>query len=130
MMRTASTLQHIACRGFTLVETILVMVVMGIAATTIAMMSGKIFDSQGVNKDMQVGVKSMQTCAEHVLATRRAIAGAIQLANFVPSCPNQNVDPSATIPNPNAACPTGISSCKLVQIASGGMFVSLLLTEP
>ncbi len=114
------------CGGFTLVETIIVLVVLGIAATTIAMLSGKIFDSQGVNKDMQIDVKRMQECAEHVLATRRATARAIPVADFLPACPDTN----ATATPETSTCPTGISSCKLVKISSGGMSIHLLLTGP
>lgn len=71
------------CRGFTLVETIIVMVVTAIAAVTIAIMSGNIFNSQNENKNLQIGLKLMQECAEHVLAQRRAAAS---LSAFAPDC--------------------------------------------
>ena len=58
-------------RGFTLIETLMVMVVLGIAATTIIGLQGNIFAGHGANKDMQVGVQLMHECAEQVLAIRR-----------------------------------------------------------
>ena len=112
-----------AVRGFTLIETILVMVVMGIAAATIAVMSSKIFDSQTINQDMQIGLKLMQECAEHVLAERRATAS---FSTFTPDCtalPNLSADltgrgfskPTAASADLNAApCPTG--TCKQVTV--------------
>ncbi len=57
--------------GFTLIETLMVVVVLGVAAATIVTLQGNIFVGQGANKDMQVGVHLMQECAEQVLAIRR-----------------------------------------------------------
>ena len=58
-------------RGFTLIETLVVMVVLGIAAATIVALQGGIFARQSSNQDLQVGAQIVQECAEQVLALRR-----------------------------------------------------------
>ena len=73
-MRSHQSCRYAASKGFTLVESIMVLVVLAIAAAGIATLSGNIFNSQADNKTLQVGMQLMQECAEHVLATRR-VAG-------------------------------------------------------
>jgi prepilin-type N-terminal cleavage/methylation domain-containing protein len=58
-------------RGFTLIESIIVLVVMSIAAAAIISLQGNVFFGQSGNKDLEVGVQLMQECAEQVLAVRR-----------------------------------------------------------
>ena len=70
-MRVIRSVHLLAHTGFTLIETMMVMVVLGIAATTIVSLQGNIFQGQANNKDMQVGVPLLQECAEQVLALRR-----------------------------------------------------------
>lgn len=137
-------------RGFTLVETIIVMIVLAIAALGIATMTGNIFDSQDENKDFQIGLKLMQECAEHVLAQRRSAA---TFSAFAPDCTTLPDLPAAltdrgfaravaaysTTPvgNPytGAGCPSGVA-CKLVTVTvaiPGGLGnvnpLTLLLVE-
>jgi len=64
-------LHHAANKGFTLIESLIVMVVLSIAAVGIISLQGNILYSQSDNKDIQVGVQLMQECAEQVLATRQ-----------------------------------------------------------
>jgi prepilin-type N-terminal cleavage/methylation domain-containing protein len=58
-------------RGFTLVESIMVLVVLGIGAAAIVSLQANVFKGQSGNADLEVGVQLMQECAEQVLATRR-----------------------------------------------------------
>lgn len=58
-------------RGFTLIETLLVMVVLGIASATIISLQGGIFAGQSSSQDLQMGTQIVQECAEQVLALRR-----------------------------------------------------------
>lgn len=111
-------------RGFTLIESIVVLVLLALASAGIIMLVGNIQNSQTGNETLQVGMKSMQECAEHVLKTRKA---ATDFAAFVPSCPsasfpvlsgfsalNVATDGSYT----GAGCPSGTGiSCKLVTIS-------------
>ena len=58
-------------RGFTLVELIMVIVLLGIAGVGISSMQGSLFTGAASVKDMQIRVPIMLECAEQVLATRR-----------------------------------------------------------
>lgn len=124
--------QIAAAKGFTLVESIIVLVVLGIAAAGIAMQSGHIFDSEADNRTMQVGLQLMQECAERVLATSRASPGVA----ITPSCPAAlagsgfaaaTATPSAYA---GAGCPSG-NTCRLVTIkvaTTGGVTLNNPIT--
>lgn len=113
------------CGGFTLIEAIIVIVVLAIAAVTVAMQSGRIFDYDATNTDLQVGMPVLQECAEQILTTHRA--GKLNTScrtsgNFVPSVTPLTYDGKYTGPVcPSgqtcvSACPTG-STCTLFTIS-------------
>ena len=118
-----------ASKGFTLVETIIVMVVLGIASVAIASLSSNIFFGQAASKDIQVGTQLMQECAEQVLAVRRASGySAITSSSFGTTlCGGMTAfggysipSVSFTDPYTGSGCPTG-GTCKLASISQGGM---------
>jgi prepilin-type N-terminal cleavage/methylation domain-containing protein len=132
-MRHAHPDRFAAHRGFTLVESIIVMVLLGIAAAGIVSLQGRIFTGQAANKDMQLGVQLMQECAEQILATRRnGIHGYIAVNNTACSALG-NIGgfgaPSVTLtltgdpnpPNPVTACTSASSTCTAtISISKGG----------
>lgn len=120
-----------AARGFTLIETIVAMVVLAIAATGVIAMQGKMFNNISSIKDMQVSSRLMLECAEHALAVRRhaqngyatvaatngfgtnACGGITALAGYTV--------PTVTIADiTSSACPSGYS-CKTVTVTQGGL---------
>lgn len=135
-----------AYRGFTLIETLITMIVLSIAAAAIASLSSNILYGQSYNKNIQVGTQLMQECAEHILATRRATSynnwGTLTL-----SCPTSIFPaltgfdaPNVTVTNGDSssisACPSATAnSCKLVVIQvrpTGGAYlpsITLLLAK-
>jgi prepilin-type N-terminal cleavage/methylation domain-containing protein len=58
-------------RGFTLVESVVVVVILGVASAVIATQQGNLFRGQSDNKDILIGAQLMQECAEQILAIRR-----------------------------------------------------------
>jgi prepilin-type N-terminal cleavage/methylation domain-containing protein len=125
-------------RGFTLIETIIAMVVMGIAAAGLIAMQGRMFNGISTVKDMQVDSRLMLECAEQVLARRRFAEdgfSAVVAANGfganqcggLPALSGFTV-PSVSITEPftGAACPSGYS-CKTVTISQGGLAAMTLL---
>lgn len=124
-----------APRGFTLVETLIVMVTLGIAAVTIATLSGNLFKGQSANRDIVVGTQLMQECAEILLVTRRnAGYASVNSTNFgTNKCGPMTAlgsyaVPSVTLTDPysGGACPTG-GTCKTASISQGGMTPIVLL---
>lgn len=131
---------HLTSGGFTLVETIVVMVVMSIAALGIATMSGNLFNAETNNKALEIGDQLMQGCAEQLLATRRengyAASSLANSTNATTSCNNitSNTNgvtysaPTVTVMDGNSnvngmsACPNSTgSNCKLVAVKQGGI---------
>ena len=111
--------------GFTLVESIIVMVLLGIAAATIISMQGNIFYGQSENKDLQVGVQLMQECAEQIFATRRRAGYTSALTT---SCLNLVAYGGFDLPsvtktdnNGNSPCASASSTCTVViSLSKGG----------
>ncbi len=103
--------------GFTLIESVVVLVLLSIAATTIVSMQGNIFRGQASGKDLLAGVQLMQECAEHILAVRRQSGYAV-----TPDCSSLGSyggfsAPSVTVTaDTSAACPSG-GTCKKVVIS-------------
>jgi len=133
-MKPARIVRLAPGKGFTLVETLIVMVVLGIAAVAIISLQGNIFKGQTDNQAIQVGVQLMQECAEQILATRRASGfaastscSAMTLPGYTAPIVTTTVGSSTTI----TACPSATSnSCKLVSISQGGLTpVTLLLVN-
>jgi prepilin-type N-terminal cleavage/methylation domain-containing protein len=125
-MKHARPLRFAGARGFTLVESIVVLVVLSIAAAAIISLQGNIFYGQSGNKDLQVGVQLMQECTEQILATRRQSG-----YSTTPSCSGLTTYggynlPTVTVTNPytGAGCPSG-GTCKSVEIKLTKSGVSL-----
>lgn len=132
-------------RGFTLVETLIVITVLGIAAAAIASLNGNLFYGQSSVKSMQVGTQLMQECAEQLLAIRRgsgfSASALADSASATSSCSGITLTgygaPAVTVTSGNSttanmgACPysTG-TDCKLLSISQGGMTpLSLMLVS-
>ena len=132
--------------GFTLVESIIVLVVLAIAAVAIVSLQGNIFTGQSDNKDLQVGVQLMQECAEQILAIRQkngySDSSLTDRSAATSNCSGMTVTgysaATVTITSGNssttgmAACPTSTGTdCKLVSITEGGLTpVTLMLVGP
>jgi len=130
-------------RGFTLIESLIVLVVLAIAAVVIASLQGNILYRQADNTKIQVGVQIMQECAEQLLATASSVGGfdSPSLADSTAastSCSGMTLSnltftsaaPTVTITNGNSAtipaCPSAIA-CKLVSVTQGGLTPLVLM---
>lgn len=134
-------------RGFTLIESIIVIVTLAIAAVGIIALNSNIFMGRESNRKLQVGSALMQECAEKILATRRE--NGYEHASLAQTTDNQvicagtavtdYVAPVVTITPGNSntlgtsACPfndvsdTDANDCKQVSITQDGMTPILLL---
>jgi prepilin-type N-terminal cleavage/methylation domain-containing protein len=128
-----------ASRGFTLVESIVVVVVLAIAGVGIGSIQSRIFSNQASIKNLQVGARLMQECAEQVLAVRRFTENgyaALAAGGFgTNSCGGVTAltgfsVPTVTFTDPytGAGCPT--PTCKLATVTQNGITpVTLLLVD-
>ena len=128
-------------RGFTLIETVIVLLVLAVAGTAIVALQEKLFTGQATIKSMQVSSRLMMECAEQVLAVRRHAEGGYDLAistngfgagqcGNVPSL-GSNAIPTVTFTElyTGPACPTNFK-CKLATITQGGLAsVTVMLVD-
>lgn len=59
-------------RGFTLIELVAIIVLLGIVGTAILGMFGQVGRSLVTNQDTQTGAQLAQACAEHIMTLRRS----------------------------------------------------------
>lgn len=131
-----------ASRGFTLVESIIVLVVLGIAAAAIISLQGNIFRGKADNQSIQTGVQMMQACAEKILALKRTSGYSALASNNCTEMTNAGYVGTATYPSfsavnyvdgslcvLNTASPAD-SNCHLVTITLDNLkSMSLLLVN-
>jgi len=130
-MKRLRIIQLAAGKGFTLVETLIVMVVLGIAAVSIVSQQGNIFSGQASNQTIQVGVQLMQECAEQILARRRSLTTGYGYSSIVASTVCSSLGNyggisgaptvTATPDVGTAGSCTGASSTCLVTISIAGL---------
>ncbi|MHB8550215.1 MAG: prepilin-type N-terminal cleavage/methylation domain-containing protein [Acidiferrobacterales bacterium] len=108
--------------GFTLVELIMVIVLLGIAAVAIISGYGQVARSLSTNANLQAGTQLARECGEYLIAQRRdnPLVGysGVSGSSFCSTLPNPQgltVTVAFTDPYGGAAC-GGISSCKLADI--------------
>jgi prepilin-type N-terminal cleavage/methylation domain-containing protein len=130
-MKHVRSVRFGAAKGFTLIESIIVMVVLGIAAAAIISLQGNIFKGQADNAAAETGVQMTQQCAEQILATRwNAASGYSSVTTSTCSAlGSYSVAVTPTYPSGTSAfgCGTGITCCDknsstcLVSISFGGL---------
>ncbi len=109
-------------RGFTLFETILVIVTLGVVAGAIVRLQSNAFAAQTLSRDEVAGVELLRACAERILAVRRAsgyaapapsnaVAPAIPTCNGLGGTGDYAADPTVTMTN-GAVPPATVTVCE------------------
>jgi prepilin-type N-terminal cleavage/methylation domain-containing protein len=119
-----------APRGFTLLEVVIVVVILGIAAAAVVTMVANVGARQTDNSDLQVGTQLLQECAENIVSQHRrdenffSTTSGTGSANCYSLTTFGSFDaPSVTMAGyTGAGCPTG-AVCKTaaVTISKGGV---------
>ncbi len=109
--------------GFTLIELIMVIVVLAIAAVALLSGYGQVADTIGTDASLQAGVQLARACGEYLIAERRddprkgysgVISAGSRICNVVPDPQGLTVAVTFT-PYTAAACPAG-TTCTLAGI--------------
>ena len=109
--------------GFTLIELIMVIVVLAIAAVALLSGYGQVADTIGTDATLQAGVQLARACGEYLIAERRddprkgysgVISAGSRICNVVPDPQGLTVTVTFT-PYTAAACPAG-TTCTLAGI--------------
>lgn len=58
-------------RGFTLIEAVIVILMLGIAGAAMVMLQGSVFSQRELTRDQQIGAQLQQECAERFVVIRR-----------------------------------------------------------
>ena len=121
----ATMAAHTRQTGFSLLEIIITIVVLGIAAVAILSMFGQAAGSLAINEDIQTAAQLAQSCSEHVLATRRASPSGYTaldstVCDTLPTVAGFVRSVIVSDPFSGAACP-GAAPCKelLIKIQKG-----------
>lgn len=112
-------------QGFTLIELIVAMVVLGTLSAVIILLNGSLFAYDSDVRLMQTGAERLQACAETVVTARRSAPTGYG-TDFTALCsglggdgfnaPTVTVNTSPPAAGVNDACPSG-ESCKWVVIS-------------
>jgi prepilin-type N-terminal cleavage/methylation domain-containing protein len=123
--------------GFTLMECIIVIVILAIAAVGISSIQARIYNGQSSIKNLQVGTQLMQECAEQALGTRlfntnwyeaafdqdgsgHTTSFGTNLCNGVPALTGYTI-PTVTIADQTGSICPADAICKSVSITQGGL---------
>ncbi len=112
-------------RGFSLVEMIMILVLMGIASVPLMTMFGRSVGGQESDVAIQTAAQLVQACGEQVLGIRRRETSGYDLIATT-SCSGLTAPAgyslaalTVTDPYTGGACPAG-ATCKRVQITASG----------
>ena len=112
-------------RGFSLIEMIMILVLMGVASVPLMTMFGRSVGSQVDDAAIQTAAQLVQACGEQVLGIRRREINGFDLITTTScstlSAPTGYSLAALTVTDPYAggACPAG-ATCKRVQITASG----------
>jgi len=107
-------------QGFSLLELVITIVVLGIAAVAILSMFGQAAHSLAINEDIQNAAQLGQSCSEHILATKRRYVFGFSLidtsiCDALPTPSGFTRSVTVTDPYSGSACPGG-AACKEVHV--------------
>jgi prepilin-type N-terminal cleavage/methylation domain-containing protein len=120
-------------RGFTLIEFVVVIVLMGVGLVSLASMFGQVATTLPANTSIQMAAQAAQACSEHALESRRS--GQVSFANVDATICNDlpavsGFTRSVAVTDISAAgdpCPdTTAGTCKqlLVTLTGGGTTIT------
>lgn len=117
-------------RGFSLIELIMIIVLLGIGLTGLMAMFGRSTIGMADDAAIQTGTQLVQQCAEHILGQRRrhpggTVAGYNSIdatsCNSLPAAPTGYSLAALVVTNPYAAgaC-AGLTTCQRIEISANG----------
>ncbi len=114
---------HCTEAGFTLLELVVVIVLLGVASTAVIQLNGGLFKNGSSIRDLQSDTQLLQACAEQVMASRR-LGGFDDAPDYDAACEalpvatkadNNNFDVTTTLNYNGSSCPVS-ATCQLVDI--------------
>lgn len=126
----------VASKGFTLIELVIIIVVLGLSSVALVSLYGQVAGTVGINQDINSAAQLAQECGEYLLQQRRDngyAMGGVSDCSALPAF-NGYGPPTVTLTDPysGAGCPS-LATCKRFNInasyASGGAVVDLVMVS-
>jgi len=122
-------------RGFTLIEMVIIIVILGIAAATVVTMVANVGKGTSDNTDLEIGTQLLQECAENVISQHRRDENFFSVTAGTGSANCYALTTYGSFDSPVVAvasytgtgCPTG-ASCKTatVTVSKGGVALNTI----
>lgn len=100
--------------GFTLIEAVIVIVLLAIAATSVIRLNGNLYLRAGDIDNIQKNTLLLQACADRIIGIRRTAYSGLQAANFANSCSTISPKLNITAVSLTQTCP--LSSCTQLEV--------------
>jgi prepilin-type N-terminal cleavage/methylation domain-containing protein len=121
--------------GFTLIEMVLVIVLLGIGTIGVLSMFGQVAKSVPASRDVQAAAQGAQACAEHILGARRSAQVAVAdidaaICNALPAVSGFTRSVAVSDVSAGAACPdSAAGTCiqAVVTVANADVTSSVTL---
>ncbi len=114
-------LARFAARGFTLMETLVAILLLAVLAVSIVGLNGQLFMQSANMRNLQIATQLQQACVEQVLAQRKSTGYATTF-----SCAALNAQGFTLTANDAPSvqyCPTGLQ-CRQIDVAVSGNGIS------
>ena len=111
----------LASRGFTLMETLVAILLLALLAVSATGLNGQLFMQSSNMRNLQMGTQLQQACVEQVLAQRKATGYATTF-----SCASLNAQGFTLTANDAPSvqyCPSGLQ-CRQISVAVSGNGIS------
>jgi prepilin-type N-terminal cleavage/methylation domain-containing protein len=124
-----------SARGFTLLEMVLVIVLLGVGTIGVLSMFGQVAKSLPASRDVQAAAQGAQACAEYILGARRSGQVAVAdidatICNVLPAVSGFSRSVAVSDVSAGAACPdSAAGTCvqAVVTVASADVTSSVTL---
>ena len=111
-----------SARGFTLLETVIVILLLAIASAGIINLNGGLFTNASQIRNLQINTQLLQACAERVMAVRR-LSGFIDAPDYDTVCEalplvasgSNKFTVTTTLSYTGSSCPIG-ATCQWIDI--------------
>jgi Tfp pilus assembly protein PilV len=100
--------------GFTLIEAVIVIVLLAIAATSVIRLNGSLYLRAGDINNIQKNTLLLQACVDRIIGIRRAAYSGLQDPNFYNSCSTISTQLSINAVSLTQTCP--VNSCTQLEI--------------
>lgn len=114
--------------GFSLIEAIIVIVLLAIAATSVIRMNGSLYLRASDINNIQQNTQLLQACADRIIGIRRVSYTGLQAANYSTICSSISTKLNISAVTLTQACPVGSCTQLEIKVMENGVAVTPAVT--